>query len=244
MGLVMSIPSTGHTHFSWMRCDKSRHGRGPSARPRAHGRERCEDQFARSADPARVWRRRSTSCSTARAGRRTTFAGEHRTKPSSTATTANSATAARSRISPPAWTRTGLGDAGYAEQLEFLGALAAEHFSLSLGQQLPGMRGKVLHDAETSAEDHQAERPCGVKALPRRHAIVASRTARRWTELFIGMTSTTSWRRCQGWRERAADPFNDHEPVDSSAARSPRKACFAWENISARPRAKPTRRPA
>ena len=95
------------------------------------------------------------------------------------------------------WTR-GLAWAmlGFAEELEFVDALPAE----SLGPV--GGRSEVeamLLDAAVATCDHYID-------------IAAADGVPYWDAGAPGLAAL------DGWRERPADPFNDHEPVDSSAA--------------------------
>ncbi len=95
------------------------------------------------------------------------------------------------------WTR-GLAWAmlGFAEQLEFL-ATQADGALAALGGR------EVIHDVMMKAAratcDHYIE-------------IAAADGVPYWDAGAPGLA------RMSGWEERAADPFNDHEPVDSSAA--------------------------
>ena len=95
------------------------------------------------------------------------------------------------------WTR-GLAWAmlGFAEQLEFLGAQADTALSAVGGRA-------AIHDMMMEAAratcDHYIE-------------IAAADGIPYWDTGAPGLADMA------GWGERAADPFNDHEPVDSSAA--------------------------
>jgi unsaturated chondroitin disaccharide hydrolase len=88
------------------------------------------------------------------------------------------------------WTR-GLAWAmlGFAEQLEFLATLTGEARDTSM-----------LMEAAIVTCDHYIDEVTAVDGIP------------YWDAGAPGLASLPDW------RERAADPFNDHEPVDSSAA--------------------------
>lgn len=95
------------------------------------------------------------------------------------------------------WTR-GLAWAmlGFAEQLEFLEALKDEEL------QVFGGRAAVesfMREAACATCDHYVE-------------IAAADGVPYWDDGAPGLAALGDW------RNRAADPFNDHEPVDSSAA--------------------------
>ena len=98
------------------------------------------------------------------------------------------------------WTR-GLAWAilGYSEQLEFLQTLAPEAFLASTGVALPDALAVYERCAVETAEHYL--RDCA-----------ADDGVPYWDAGAPGLE------RLGDWRERAADPFNDHEPVDASAA--------------------------
>jgi unsaturated chondroitin disaccharide hydrolase len=90
---------------------------------------------------------------------------------------------------------------GYAEQLEFLGALPPEAFAGLRAGELEGKEAFLRRFEETAAalgDFYLAETP--TDGIP------------YWD------TGAPGLAQLPGWRERPADPYNDHEPVDSSAA--------------------------
>jgi unsaturated chondroitin disaccharide hydrolase len=95
------------------------------------------------------------------------------------------------------WTR-GLAWAmlGFAEQLEFLDVIPDEDFASCGGRAAVGA---MMRDAAQATCDHYIE-VSAVDGVP------------YWDAGAPGLASL------HGWRDRAADPFNDREPVDSSAA--------------------------
>jgi hypothetical protein len=88
------------------------------------------------------------------------------------------------------WTR-GLAWAmlGFAEQLEFLATLPGEAPDISM-----------LIDAAIATSDHYIDDATAADGIP------------YWDAGAPGLAAMTDW------RDRASDPFNDREPVDSSAA--------------------------
>jgi hypothetical protein len=94
------------------------------------------------------------------------------------------------------WTR-GLAWAmlGFTEEIEFIGAL---HPTAAERLVLDPVRAKML-DAARATCDHYID-------------IAASDGVPYWDDGAPGLERIASW------RDRPADPFNDHEPVDSSAA--------------------------
>ena len=96
------------------------------------------------------------------------------------------------------WTR-GLAWAmlGFAEQLEFLDDPAGRALEQHGGRDA---FTTIMLDAARATSDFY---------IDRRPRPTASRT---------GIPARPVSSRCRDWRDRPADPFNDHEPVDSSAA--------------------------
>ena len=96
------------------------------------------------------------------------------------------------------WTR-GLAWAilGFAEQLEFLGTIPAEELSRCGGVDAVG--GWMLEAARATA-DFYIDRAAAADGVP------------YWDTGAPGLQALGDW------GARASDPFNDHEPVDSSAA--------------------------
>ena len=97
------------------------------------------------------------------------------------------------------WTR-GLAWAilGFAEELEFLGSAPARRTSSPVGGKQRDGLAPPARGAGDGGLLHREHRP---------------RTASR-----TGTPARPGWSQLGAWRERPADPFNDHEPVDSSAA--------------------------
>jgi unsaturated chondroitin disaccharide hydrolase len=98
------------------------------------------------------------------------------------------------------WTR-GLAWAmlGYAEELEFFATIPDDKFKASVGIE----RGEILRLCEQAAIatcDHYI------------HHCAAQDGIVYWDDGAPGLVHL------HGWREKIADPFNDHEPVDSSAS--------------------------
>jgi unsaturated chondroitin disaccharide hydrolase len=95
------------------------------------------------------------------------------------------------------WTR-GLAWAmlGFAEQIEFIETVSDEELSACSGRA--AVEAPML-DAAQATCDHYLE-------------IAAADGVPYWDAGAPGLA------RIDGWRDRPADPFNDHEPVDSSAA--------------------------
>jgi unsaturated chondroitin disaccharide hydrolase len=91
--------------------------------------------------------------------------------------------------------------AGYPEQLEYLLSLTDESFA---GLQVAGLKGKesflerFLEVSKALAEFYIQQTPAD--GIP------------YWDTGAPGLAHLT------GWRDRPADPYNDYEPVDSSAA--------------------------
>ncbi len=98
------------------------------------------------------------------------------------------------------WTR-GLAWAmlGYAEQLEFLQTISPDHFRGACGLALPAVL-KVYRQTAIDTCDHYL------------HDASASDHIPYWDDGAPGLAQLGDWRHCP------ADPFNDHEPVDASAA--------------------------
>ena len=124
------------------------------------------------------------------------------------------------------WTR-GLAWAmlGYAEELEFLATLddADVRAVLSAWTRPTSSRSSSVPPAATC--DHYMQR------LTRR--ATASRT---------GTTARPGWPKLGDWRDRAAEPFNDHEPVDSSAAAIAAQGLIRLGRLPGRRRQAHTRR--
>jgi hypothetical protein len=85
---------------------------------------------------------------------------------------------------------------GFAEQLEFVAAVPDEALAQSGGR---GEVESMLEEAARATCDRSVE-------------IAAADGVPYWDEGAPGLAQM------EGWDVRAADPFNDHEPVDSSAA--------------------------
>ncbi|HEX8522947.1 MAG TPA: hypothetical protein VF669_11865 [Tepidisphaeraceae bacterium] len=98
------------------------------------------------------------------------------------------------------WTR-GLAWAmlGYAEQLEFLATVPADHFQQSVGLS----KADVVRVYESA---------CGATCEHYINDCAAADGIVYWDDGAPGLSKLGDW------RSREADPFNDHEPVDSSAA--------------------------
>ena len=96
------------------------------------------------------------------------------------------------------WTR-GLAWAmlGFAEQIEFLRMLTADELSPFGGSDAIG---KWMTDAARATSDFYIESAAAADGVP------------YWDTGAPGLT------RLGDWQSRPADPFNDHEPVDASAA--------------------------
>jgi unsaturated chondroitin disaccharide hydrolase len=91
--------------------------------------------------------------------------------------------------------------AGYPEQLEFLDALPGEAFAGLQAGEIEGKEAFLRRFEETAAalaDFYLAETPAD--GIP------------YWD------TGAPGLAQLPGWRDRPADPYNDHEPVDSSAA--------------------------
>ncbi len=91
--------------------------------------------------------------------------------------------------------------AGYPEQLEFLESLPEEAFSGLKAADLKGKKAfieRFTHTARALCDFYIEQSPAD--GIP------------YWDTGAPGLSEMP------GWRERAADPFNEHEPVDSSAA--------------------------
>jgi unsaturated chondroitin disaccharide hydrolase len=98
------------------------------------------------------------------------------------------------------WTR-GLAWAmlGYAEELEFFAAIDDATFEQSVGLKKADVVA-VYEAAATATCDHYIDDVTAADGIP------------YWDDGAPGIAKLGDW------RSRAADPFNDHEPVDSSAA--------------------------
>ncbi len=98
------------------------------------------------------------------------------------------------------WTR-GLAWAilGYAEELEFLASIEAERFQASVGLPKNDV-SDVYEQAAKATADHYIDDCAAADGIV------------YWDDGAPGLA------RLGDWRSRPADPFNDHEPVDSSAS--------------------------
>jgi len=98
------------------------------------------------------------------------------------------------------WTR-GLAWAmlGYAEELEFFATISDEVFAQSVGLAKAEVV-KVYEQAAIDTCDHYLNDCTAADGIP------------YWDDGAPGLA------KLEGWQNRPADPFNDHEPVDSSAA--------------------------
>jgi hypothetical protein len=98
------------------------------------------------------------------------------------------------------WTR-GLawGMTGYAEELEFLQTLADDEFERAVGKSKPEVLGEFQRCAMDTC-DHYIEDVTAADGIP------------YWDD------GAPNLHRLGDWRAVPADPFNDDEPVDSSAA--------------------------
>jgi hypothetical protein len=118
------------------------------------------------------------------------------------------------------WTR-GLAWAmlGYAEELEFLARVPPEQFSWETARLLPNLKGGLLR-----ATPDELQRAAKKEILAE-----LEKTARATCDHYIDGCSATDgivyWddgapglSKMEGWPDRPANPFNDHEPVDSSAS--------------------------
>jgi unsaturated chondroitin disaccharide hydrolase len=86
---------------------------------------------------------------------------------------------------------------GYAEQLEFIETRADSEFA-AIGDKKAAVRGRFLEAARATADFYIAQTPtCGVPY---------------WDTGAPGLVHLGDY------LDRSADPYNDHEPVDSSAA--------------------------
>jgi hypothetical protein len=128
------------------------------------------------------------------------------------------------------WTR-GLAWAmlGYAEQLEFYRALGAP-VAVTPASPLSTKGDAGVAATKTTREGEQAG-SAGASPSPVDPKIIAilEQTARNVCDHYIDDCAATDgivyWddgapglAKFEGWRTRPADPFNDHEPVDSSAS--------------------------
>lgn len=98
------------------------------------------------------------------------------------------------------WTR-GLAWAmcGYAEELEFFATIDAKAFEASVGMKKDAVVA-VYEAAARDTCDHYLEGATASDGIP------------YWDDGAPGLAKLA------GWQERPADPYNEHEPVDASAA--------------------------
>jgi hypothetical protein len=97
---------------------------------------------------------------------------------------------------------------GFAEQLEFLERLPED----ALGRPEPGSRASVETPCGNRAEVGATLREAAIATCDRYVEVAAADGVPYWDDGAPGLA------RLPGWGDRPADPFNDHEPVDSSAA--------------------------
>ncbi len=152
-----------------------------------------------AARAARAGDRDATTCSTRAAAGPTTCADASRTRASSTSPTEPIGARARSRAtrrSAPGRAGSPGPCSGFAEQLEFLSTLTADD-AAGVGRR---------------------ERRGGARRRGARHVRFLHRLGRvrRWHPLLGHRRAGLS--ALGDWGSRASDPFNDREPVDSSAA--------------------------
>jgi len=88
---------------------------------------------------------------------------------------------------------------GFAEELEFFATIPAEKFHASTGLQKADVLAAYLQ-AATDTADHYIHDVSAADGIP------------YWDD------GAPNLHKLGDWQSRAADPFNDHEPVDSSAA--------------------------
>jgi hypothetical protein len=98
------------------------------------------------------------------------------------------------------WTR-GLAWAmlGYAEQLEFFATIPDAKFKQSVGIAKRDVM-RVFRQAAVETSEHYIEDCAALDGIT------------YWDDGAPGLA------KLEGWRDRPADPFNDHEPVDASAS--------------------------
>jgi len=87
---------------------------------------------------------------------------------------------------------------GYAEELEFFASIDREKFEQSVGLSKADVIA-LYEEAAKATADHYID-ACSADGIP------------YWDDGAPGLSELGNW------RERSADPFNDFEPVDSSAA--------------------------
>jgi hypothetical protein len=88
---------------------------------------------------------------------------------------------------------------GFAEQLEFLSSLDDADVHAACGMYKADVLASLGRAARATC-DHYLDGASAADGIP------------YWDDAAPGLA------RMEGWRERPADPFNEHEPVDSSAA--------------------------
>jgi len=98
------------------------------------------------------------------------------------------------------WTR-GLAWAilGFAEQLEFIETLSNDHIELQVGMEKKQIAG-IFRQAACDTSDHYIDQCTATDGIP------------YWDDGAPGLYKLGDW------RDKEADPLNDFEPVDSSAA--------------------------
>ena len=190
---ALSIPLTGRTLCSLTRANTSHSGCRTSAQTRFDGRSRCEDRF-----PGRLIQHAATTAKFIiyHGDSDEVYDVRGRTAHEAIFNTNNGDFRCRSTqqgYSPfSTWTR-GLAWAilGFAEQLEFLKAN---------GDPSEGRWNGILQKAALATADHYIDDCTATDGIP------------YWDD------GAPAWQKCPDWRTKAADPFNDYEPVDSSAA--------------------------
>ena len=194
-----STRSTARTRCSSTRSDRCARSRSAHVLgPAADGGAGRAGQPARAAACSTRARRRSTTSTTAAAATASTCAGASRTRACSTSPTAPIAARARSR----ATRRSARGRAAWPGRCSGSPRSSSSWPRAARRRARPMRRPRRRLDARRGARD--------VRLLHRRgRAPTACRT---------GTPARPAWRRSATGAIAPADPFNDHEPVDSSAA--------------------------